>query len=146
MADIFPQSGTEIDVSAALGTGEVSYGRTPIFDFEKGEFKTVDNKVYVGEGLEVLKSWIEKTVRTERFRFPIYSFDYGITLEGLMEKGLPYELLISEIKEQITDALIHDPRITDVGDFGFLRSGSSLEIQFRVHTFDSGTIDMEVKV
>ena len=37
---------------------------------EKGDFKIVTGK-------EAIKTWIYKTLKTERFRYEIYSWDYG---------------------------------------------------------------------
>ncbi|MCX8132026.1 MAG: DUF2634 domain-containing protein [Clostridia bacterium] len=146
MSDIFPQNDINVDQDIVKVNKSVSYGRSPIFDFEAGEFKTVDRKVYIGEGVQVLKNWIEKTIRTERFRFPIYSFDYGITLEELVVRDFPYEVLVNEIKEQIAEALMQDIRIDGIGNFEFERNGSYLNIGFEVTTFDRKIIGMEVSI
>lgn len=145
MDSIFPQNNIPSTGIITKRRNPV-YGRSPVFDFGKGEFKKIDGKVYIGEGEEVLKNWIEKTLRTERYRFPIYSFSYGVTLEELMVRGLPYPVLVNELKTQIGDALMQDIRISGVDEFKFTRTGNCLEIEFEVTTFDNKTINMEVKV
>jgi hypothetical protein len=146
MSGIFPQSSTEAVNSIIISSKTPVYGKSPIFLFESGEFKKVDGRVYTGESVEVLKNWIEKTLRTERYRFPVYTSNYGVTLEELVSGGLPYETLLNELKGQISDALLQDIRITGVGSFCFSRDKSYLNIQFVVKTFDEETITMEVKV
>lgn len=146
MPNIFPQSNTTVTNNIIISSTQPAYGKSPIFDFSTGEFKMVDGKVYIGEGVEVLKNWIEKTLRTERYRFPIYSFNYGVVLEELVAKDIPYELLVNELQNQITDALIRDNRITQVGNFKFARGKDSLAIEFEVTTFDNQVIEMGVDV
>ena len=146
MPGIFPQNSAEIVNNIIISSKTPVYGRSPIFLFESGEFKKVDGRVYIGGGVEVLKNWIEKTLRTERYRYPVYTSNYGVILEELISKGLPYDALLNELKEQITDALLQDIRITGVGSFIFSREKSYLIIQFAVKTFDEETITMEVKV
>lgn len=146
MASIFPEGSTAAISYITTDGGSLSYGKSPIFDFTTGEFKKIDGKVYMAEDVEVLKNWIEKTLRTERYRFPIYSFNYGVTLEELCSRNLPFELLSSELRNQITDALILDPRIKQVTGFKFSKSGSSLDISFKVVAFNSETVNMEVSV
>lgn len=146
MPGIFPQSSEEIINTNTISRSKPSYGKSPVFDFEKGEFKTVDGKVYMGEGIEVLKNWIEKTLRTERYRFLIYSFNYGVTLEELVAKDIPFEVLVNELEHQITDALMQDARIAKVSDFKFSKDKSLLHIQFEVTTFDKEVFDMEVRI
>lgn len=145
MSSIFPQNQSVIN-NITINRGTPQYGRAPIFDFEAGEFRMVDGKVYVGEGVEVLKNWIEKTLRTERYRFPVYSFHYGVTLEEFIAKDIPYPLLVNELKSQISEALILDRRIKNVGGFRFTREKDFLCIEFEVTTFDKKTVSMEVKV
>lgn len=146
MPGIFPQNSTKTINNIIISSKTPAYGKSPIFLFESGEFRKVDGRVYIGRGVEVLENWIEKALRTERYRFPVYTSNYGVTLEELISKGLPYEVLLNELKEQISDALLQDIRITGVGSFSFSREKSYLKIQFTVKTFDKETITMEVKV
>lgn len=146
MPSIFPQNNTTVTNNVIINRSAPTYGKSPVFDFETGEFKKADGKVYIGEGVEVLKNWIEKTLRTERYRFPIYSFNYGVTLEELINKDIPYEVLVNELKNQIRDALTQDLRITAVDNFSFSRNGSFLDIGFEVVTFDKKVVVMEVSI
>ena len=44
-----------------------------------------DSKGYI-EGLGALKQAIYKVLSTERYEYPIYSFNYGIDIESLIGK------------------------------------------------------------
>lgn len=146
MPSIFPQSSTENVNNIIIAKASPSYGKSPVFLFDRGEFRKVDGRVYIGEGKEVLENWIEKTLRTERYRFPIYSPDYGVTLEDIRVENPAYRVMVNEIRDNIRDALLQDPRITGVGKFKFSREGSCLSIRFEVETFDDEILTMEVSV
>ncbi len=57
------------------------------WDFEKLDFKTKDGKMYQVEGKEAIKIWLWKIFQTPRYRYLIYSWDYGHELEGLIGQG-----------------------------------------------------------
>lgn len=66
---------------------------------------------------EAMKQAIYKIIRTERYQYRIYSWNYGIELEDLF--GMPIEYCKVELERRITEALIQDNRIIDVHSFEF---------------------------
>ena len=64
---------------------------------------------------EAMKQAILKILLTERFDYLIYSWNYGIELNDIVGKS--FQVLSSEIKRVIREALLADSRITDVTDF-----------------------------
>ena len=56
---------------------------------EKGDFKIVT-------GNEAIKTWVYKAMKTERFRYPIYSWHFGSEVETMIgqksDKGGMYPL------------------------------------------------------
>ena len=57
--------------------------KTPVFDFEKGEFAAVNGHVKTAVGAEGIKVWIEKILHTELNLYEIYKgTGYGTNLEG----------------------------------------------------------------
>lgn len=146
MSSIFPQDSTEVINNIIISKKTTAYGKSPVFLFETGEFKLVDGKVYIAEGIEVLRNWIEKTLRTERFRYPIYSSDYGVTLEEIAARNLSQAVYMNEIKSQITEALLQDARIANVGEFAISMGDGCLNVQFEVETFESKKVTMEVNI
>lgn len=123
----------------------ITYGRELDFDFTKGEFVLEDGAPRVLEGVDALRVWIAKTILTARYRFPIYSFDYGCELEDLIGYDIPKVVLEAEIPRVIKEALIHDPRINDVKDFTIVREKDYAIVEFTVVTFDGQSLREEVK-
>lgn len=80
---------------------------------------------------------------TERYKHPIYSWDYGVELVDLI--GLPMNYVISEVPNRIKDALIQDDRIKDVVDFEFEINGKKLNVKFTIIS-NVGNIPTELEV
>ena len=96
--------------------------------------------------LEAVKQAVYKIINTERYKFLIYSWNYGIELEDLFGKPIPY--VLPEIHRRITEALEQDDRITNVGDFDltYSKKGDVLA-KFRVTTiYGSFTASKEVRI
>lgn len=77
----------------------------------------VDQGRVVGfiDGREAMMQAIYLVFETERFRYLIFSWNYGIELNAVMGKSYP--VFASEIKRVIREALLADSRITDITDF-----------------------------
>lgn len=93
--------------------------------------------------LDAIRQAIYLILNTERYEYPIYSWDYGIELVDLIGKPIPY--VMSEIPRRVKDALIQDDRIVDVKDFTFKKHKSKLHTTFVVIT-NSGDITSELEV
>jgi hypothetical protein len=143
---IFPDLSVPETTAQQPQSTQITYGKETAFDFETGDFILQDGKPKVVEGVEALRIWIEKTIRTARFRFPIYSFDYGCELEDIIGLDLPTPVLESEIRRAIREALIYDERISLVDNFKISRDGSKLNIEFDVGTYDGQTLGVSMSV
>lgn len=127
------------------GTSEVlSYGKELAFDFENNDFIYENGSPKVVEGIHALKVWIEKALRTVRFRWPVYTENFGSELEDIIGADIPRPVLESEAKRAITEALIYDDRIAAVQDFIFERGDDWLKITFTVITVLGDTVVQEV--
>ena len=69
------------------------------------------------DSLKAMEQAIYKIIRTERYRYIIYSWNYGIELEDLF--GMPVEYCVVELERRISEALFQDNRITAVNGFEF---------------------------
>lgn len=95
------------------------------------------------EGINAVKQSIYFILNTERYRFPIYSWDYGVELENLFGKPMPY--VISEVARRIEEALLQDDRIIKVENFEFEPNKKNLHVTFNVATI-YGDIEVEKDV
>lgn len=82
--------------------------------------------------LEAMKQAVYKILQTERYRYDIYDWNYGVELEELYGKTVTY--VIPELKKRIEDALLADDRVTAVTDFSFAQEKGSVTAMFQVHT------------
>jgi len=85
------------------------------------------------DGLEAMKQVVFKILNTERYRYPMYSWNYGVELMDLF--GEPVSWVCPELQRRITEALTWDSRITAVTDFIFdLSKKHVVSVSFVVHT------------
>ena len=97
------------------------------------------------DGLEALKQAIYKVLNTERYEYPIYSFNYGIELENLIGKDPVYVQI--ELKRRIRECLLRDDRITEADNFKFEGFGDVLKCTFDVHSiYGDLTVTREVNI
>jgi len=129
---------TNIDIDLELEeTEEIQPSRT---------YRISGNKIQgFVDGLEALKQAIYKVLNTERYEYPIYSFNYGIELENLLGKDPVYVQI--ELKRRIRECLLRDDRITEVDNFKFEVNGDEIKCTFDVHSiFGSLTASREVTI
>lgn len=67
--------------------------------------------------LEAMKQAIFKIINTERYKYLIYGWNYGIELADLFGESVSY--VCPELERRITEALLADDRILNVKDFEF---------------------------
>ena len=121
--NLFPTVGVEAaeyDTSDTATNGDVAYGSTVQFDFEKHEFilsPTGKQK----EGTEEY-AWGELCVKalcTERFNYLVYDSNYGEELDTLLGTSRPHEVIESEIRRMVKECLMCDKRTASVSEFSF---------------------------
>ena len=98
-------------------------------DFDTGELTGA-----IVSGKEAIKVWIWNCLHTERFRFAIYSWDYGAELEQYIGDEVTEEFLQTDCEAEITEALKVNKYILDIEDFNVSFEGSRLKISFKVNT------------
>ena len=142
---MFPNS-TDITLNneTKLSSGTKSY----LFDFDRGDFVVRDGKLIECDGIESIKIWIEKILRTEKGRYPIYdNTEYGCHLEDLIiGNSYTAEFVEAELKREIEDALKQNPRITSVTNFNIIRNTSAITVTLEVVLTDEGQNTVTVTV
>lgn len=105
-----------------------------------GDEKRVDG---YSDGTDAVAQAIYLILNTERYRYPIYDWNYGVELLDLYGKPLPY--VVSEAERRITEALMQDDRIKSVDNFQFAKTGRKLHVTFDVTT-DTAKLQVEKEV
>ena len=91
--------------------------------------------------LKAMKQVVYKILNTERYKYIIYSWNYGIELLDLY--GKPVTFVCSELTRRITEALVQDDRILSVDEFTFDTTQKGIvSVFFVVHTI-FGDVEME---
>ena len=85
-------------------------------------------------GLEAMKQAVFLILSIERYRYEMFSWNYGVELaEKMGQPNTP--LLQVQLKKAITEALMQDDRILAVDGFSFARTNKhQLVVSFRVET------------
>lgn len=98
------------------------------------DFKTGQMTGRIVEGIDAIRVWIWSCLHTQRFRYPIYSWNYGADLEQYIGKALTDEYLETELESEIEDALKVNSYITGIENYSFERTGAKAHITFSVRT------------
>lgn len=98
------------------------------------------------DGLEAIRQFIAKAIKTARDRFLIYDDQYGCDLESLIGTSVTRELLDEEIPRVITEALIYDDRISDVVDFVITNEGDKVFVSFTALLVNGEQVEIEVEL
>ena len=88
---------------------------------------------YMDDGLEAVRQAVEIALNVERFRWTIYSANFGSEFDELI--GQDEALITAEIPRLVEGALSQDDRIVQVDGYTFTRMGpDSMHVSFTVHT------------
>lgn len=101
------------------------------------------------EGVDTLHQWIKFALTTERFRYPIYSDQFGVEFEALISRSPTAEEVETEAPRVIREALAGDERVVEVRQVRLEQSeddGSSYFVEMEVITFTADIEEIEVLV
>ncbi|WP_238915090.1 DUF2634 domain-containing protein [Clostridium sp. YIM B02555] len=122
---------------------EVTMPKEYAWDFDKNDFKLKDGKFQIVEGIEALKIWIWKALKTSRLTYPIYSSTYGQEIEKLVGKGLSKSLIESEAKRLTLECLKENEHILNIKNFKVSKEKDLLNISFTA-VIDCGEVRIDV--
>ena len=85
----------------------------------------LENKRIVGriDEVEAIQQAVLLILQTERYKFEMYSWDYGFEMDDLRGASIPY--VMSEVKQRLIDAITADDRISSLEDFKIKKVGKS---------------------
>ena len=130
----FLPQGTDTDLNINIAT-------TSIVPNKSYRMKIADEKILGNiDELDAIAQACYKILNTERYQYVIYSWNYGIELQYLFSKPIPY--VYSELPRRIKEALTQDDRINSVEDFELSYDKGNVLAKFTVKT-NLGNIEME---
>lgn len=95
-------------------------------------------------GLPAMRQAIEIILNVERYRWQIYTSNFGVELDDLI--GDEYDYITSEFPRRVTDALSTDDRVISVDSFSFSQIGlGKMLVTFTVQTV-YGSVEQEVTI
>lgn len=117
MSAEFPFIGTDI---TADNENELPLFRELAWDFNTDAFLYDGNgqHIYV-TGKDAVKVWIYKALKTERFSYLAYSWQFGIELYPFINKVMGVQERYSELKRVITECLMVNPYIVSIDGIEF---------------------------
>ena len=140
----------ELTLKPLSPADSASLGQSFAFDFSQGDFLLRDGKLIPVSSYEALKVWIEKVLRTERFRFRIYARadgnEYGVAVEDLIGRHYPAEFAQAEWRREITEALTKHPQIAGVSSMTFQQDGALVTVGFHVELKGGDSLTQEVRL
>lgn len=86
------------------------------------------------EGKEAVKVWIWLALQTPRYRYYIYTWDYGNDFEELIGQGFTEEYILAETQRMTEDCLLVNKYIQGITEFSVDMTGSVLTISFVADT------------
>lgn len=94
---------------------------------ENGDFKEI-------EGIEAIKVWCYKAIKTNRYEHSIYSWDYGCEISELIGRGYTKGLIEAETERYIKEALLINKYIIDVSVTDITFDETLLTVTVKIET------------
>lgn len=117
-----PPSGTQLKLFSEMA-----------YDFDNNCLLKKAGKYYKVYKDEALKIWIWKALKTERYAWQAYTHAYGSEMDRIVGKTACREIFESEAKRYITECLMVNPYIQELGNFQYIYS-VNIAIMFDVTT------------
>ena len=118
------------------------------YDFKKGDFILENGQPKKINGKAAIAVWIEKVMRTQIYRWPIYeTLPYGTNIEDLViGKYFPIAVVKSELIRELTEAITKHPEISylDTWEFQYDEDSEFLNVEFTVHLENEESFKKEV--
>ena len=121
------------------GTASTAPAQLPLYtdvamDYEKGIPLFSGGEPVVVTGLEAIKSWAWRAIKTARYIYSCYTWDYGCELETLVGQPYRQDTRRSEAVRYVEEALTVCPYITSATARVERFEGSTLTVSVRMRT------------
>ncbi|NEZ47954.1 DUF2634 domain-containing protein [Clostridium niameyense] len=131
---IFPEDIEELneDIEETIQQNELPIFKEYKLDFQTGELiLNEQGENIIVEKDKALKIWIWKVLQTNKYRYKIYSNNYGNELETLIGKGYSKELIDSEVIRYLEECLLANPYLKSIDNVSVEFEGSKLKINIK---------------
>ena len=98
------------------------------------DFNTGQLTGRIVEGKEAIAVWIWLVLQTPRYRYYVYTWDYGNEFEDLIGKGYTEEYIEAEAQRMTEDCLLVNENIQSITEFSVNMEGDTLTISFTANT------------
>lgn len=88
--------------------------REVAWDFENDVPRFRGGQPILVEGKEALQVWIWRAIRTARYRYEIYTWDYGSEFESLLGQAYTDSVKTAEAPRYLRECLLINPYIKEV--------------------------------
>jgi hypothetical protein len=136
---IFPFIDATVADAAITATSTIP--REYAYDFDSNEFILENGKNVVYEGMDALKMWIIKALKTQRYCYGAYTWDYGQEFSELVGQRLSSDAMQSEAKRYLEEALTVNTHITGIKNVSVTIDGSNVTVTFTAET-DQGEVEI----
>lgn len=107
----------------------------PVVPKEYGiDFKTGQLTGKIVEGKEAIKVWIWIALQTPRYRYYVYTWDYGNEFEDLIGQGYTEEYIEAEVQRMTEDCLLINENIQGISHLNVSMEGGILTVSFTANT------------
>lgn len=114
------------------------------WDFVRDEPVVKNNDFVIVTGIDALRVWAYKTLKTRRYRYITYSNSYGVYLNTFI--GKIYDPIVErQIKKEISDALLVNKYIDRVNILRLSLDGTKFSVELDITTKD-GQLEVSVDV
>lgn len=103
------------------------------WDYEHNIPVILNGDFLIVEGLEAVKSWAYRALQTQRVKYEIFTWDYGLDIESYVGKVLTDKNKIDLAKE-IEECLLQNKHITGVTNLELTTEKRKVYINFKIVT------------
>lgn len=98
------------------------------------DFNTGQLTGEIVEGREAIKVWIWLVLQTPRYRYYIYTWDYGNEFEDLIGQAYTEEYIEAAAQWMTEDCLLENEDIQSISEFSVSMAGDTLTVSFTANT------------
>lgn len=145
---MFPEIDYDFEAEEIIEKETVSttIGRTPLYDFKKGQYVIADGKIKECTQVEAVRQWVGFLVKTAAEKYRVYD---GTGFGTYIENYIGYKdesFVASEIKREVEEGALANRAIASIEDFDFDREGDKLRISLSVILQTDEEVEVSVDV